>query len=544
MKAAAYTRFSTDKQSEGEAGTIAQQLGIIREFAKRLGCKVEATYTDEGISGAAVGNRPGLQAALAAAEAGAFQVLIVADLSRLSRSQADLPRIIERLSFRGVRVIGAQDGFDSSREDSELAAGLHGIIGQQFRRMIANRTRSALKLKAEQNAHAGGKPYGYRTVNGEHGRALLVDSEEAEIVREVFGRYAAGEGARDIARDLNARAIPSPGATWKRTARRADGRWLNSGVRSILTNPIYRGEWTWNKSLWRKDPDTGRRIRIERPQHEWIIRQAPELRIVSEELWTAVQERFHARVRTFANAPGVSRRGGQPRYLLSGLLECGVCGCKLIVSGARYGRYVCSSHRNGGEHACANALSVSKRGADAAILEELKAKLLAPDAIKVYAAEYSRACRELAQAPRAEATSPPAKVARIEREIAELERLVREGILSPAVAGAALERARGERARLLEAEEQSQARGVERVVRVFPRAADELRRQVDALGESLEDPEILASTRPLVHRFCGGRVPVRPDESGKVLIAEVTWSAAPLLMAAGAGVWNGSGGRI
>lgn len=51
--------------------------------------------------------------------------------SRLPRSQADLPRIIERLAFRGVCVLGAQDGFDSSREDSDLSAGLHGIIGQQ-----------------------------------------------------------------------------------------------------------------------------------------------------------------------------------------------------------------------------------------------------------------------------------------------------------------------------------------------------------------------------------------------------------------------------
>ena len=547
MKAAIYSRFSTDKQSEGAGGTIAQQIAIATACAKTHGCKVTAKYCDEGISGAALGNRPALKDALAAAEAGEFEVLIVADLSRLSRSQADLPRVIERLAFRGVRVLGAQDGFDSSREDSDLSAGLHGIIGQQFRRMIAARVRSALKMKAEAGHRAGGKPYGYRCEDGIGGRRLVIDPDQAPIVKEIFERYAAGAGSREIAIDLNTRRIPSPGALWARTTRRKDGRWLNSSVYAMLANDIYRGEFIWNRSKWTKDPDSGIRRRKERPRSEWIVQAAPELRLVSDELWNAVQARIHARVETFAvGRTSGSRRGGVPRHLLSGLLECEECGSKLIISGARNAVYVCSSQRNGGQHACSNALSAKKALAEDLILTNLKEQLLQPAAVKFYVSEYAKACREIDQANAPAAPKQSTKAARLDQQIAELEQMLREGRLSPAVAGAALEQARSEREALLAATSKADERGQARVIRVFPKAAATLRAQVDTLCEALTDPEIVQRARPLVHRFCGGRVPVRPDKTGAYLVAEVTWNPAPLLLAAGAGagVWNGSGGRI
>ena len=79
-----------------------------------------------------------------------------------------------------------------------------------------------------------------------------MDKGEAYIVREIFGRFADGASCRTIAADLNARRIPSPGATWNRTERRAAG-WMGSGIRVILRNERYRGTVHWNASEWRKD---------------------------------------------------------------------------------------------------------------------------------------------------------------------------------------------------------------------------------------------------------------------------------------------------
>src|SRR5579864_634225 len=137
MRAAIYSRFSTDRQSES---SIADQNRVCATWCERNAAALIARFEDQGISGAAIGNRPGLRAALAAE----VDVLVVMDLTRLSRSQADLPKLIDRLVHRGVRVIGVQDGYDSARKGHKLQAGLTGIIGEAFREMVSERTYSAL----------------------------------------------------------------------------------------------------------------------------------------------------------------------------------------------------------------------------------------------------------------------------------------------------------------------------------------------------------------------------------------------------------------
>jgi site-specific DNA recombinase len=545
MRAATYTRFSTDRQSEGDAGSIAQQITICRELAARHGFELVAGYRDEAISGAALGNRPGLRDAIAAAEAGEFDVLIVADLSRLSRSQADLPRIIERLAFRGVRVLGVQDGFDSSREDADLSAGLHGIMGQAFRKMIASRTRSALKMRAERGSHAGGKPFGYRCIENAKGKALAIDETQAVIVREIFERYSTGTSTRSMAADFNARGISAPGAAWNRESRRKDGRWLASALYAIVQNEIYRGEVIWNRSRWTKDPDSGVRRRDERPRSEWIVRQDESLRIVSDALWNAAQARLRSRLESFVGASAsVSRRGGQPRYLLSGLLQCEECGSKLIISG---GSYTCSSNRNGGTHACSNRLSVSKALTERLFLDRLRGELCSPAAVKHFSTEYTRRCNEQHTSAREQLRKTPAKVTKLDAEIVELEEMIRSGRLSPAIAGAALAKARADRAALSGAKDNADAQAQSKVVRLMPRAAEALSKKLDDLAGSLSDPAIVQRARPLIHAYFGGTVKVRPADSGEHLVAVLELCALPLLKAAGAEIndlQNGSGGRI
>lgn len=216
---------------------------------------------DEGISGAALGNRPELAKALAALEAN--DVLLVADLTRLSRSQ-ELAPLLERLRFRGARVIGVLDGFDSASPQARMQAGLSGLMSDEFGASIRARTHSALEMRAKLNQPTGGRAYGYSS-SGE------VIETEAAVVREIFARAAAGEGMKGIVTDLNARGIPSPGASWKRKQRRTDGFWTVAVLHPILRNERYIGRRVWNRSQCVKNPDSGKRTRRERPATEWVI---------------------------------------------------------------------------------------------------------------------------------------------------------------------------------------------------------------------------------------------------------------------------------
>lgn len=509
MKAILYARYSTEHQTES---TIADQLRRCREYAKTRGWKIGAEYTDEGISGAAIGNRPGVQKALAELEAG--DVLLVVDTTRLSRSQ-DLAPLLTRLRHRGVRVIGVLDGFDSESRTARMQAGLSGIMSEEFRAQIASRTHSALDMRARQGKATGGKCYGYS-------KAGEIIESEAAIVREVFERAARGETQKSIARGLNARGIAAPGASWERKARRSDGIWLVSAINSMLGNERYIGRVIWNRSIWKRDPDTGRRQRVERPESEWIETEGPT--IVSREVWDQVRARANPR-----KLHG-GKSGGGPRYLLSGILVCGECGAKLIATGMRGSHYYCGTHRHGGDTACSMAIGARRDLAESGVLEPIRENLLSNQAIELAVELMAQWRRD----ERAEAVRP-AELEEIDRRIERLEAQVAQGTLerqdiAPSIA-ALLERRRSLLAgSWRKATSQSRVNTLE--------AADRYRAAAERLRATLEGP--VSDARVALHEITGDLV-CRPE--GEELTTQLSLSTAPLFRAAGI-AQNGSGGAL
>lgn len=211
-----------------------------------------------------------------------FDVIVVTDLTRLSRSQGDLSKMIDRLTAEAIRVVGVQDGYDSARRGHKLQAGLSGIIRKRGLRWDGC-LRSAFKCSIGAILHHLAE---CRSRRGVHG---------ARNLRQV----ADGMSPRSIAAELNARHIPSPGASWKRRQRRADG-WMGSGIRVIVQSERYSGVIHWNTSERRKDPDTGKRRRIMRPRSEWVSHIDESLRIVPDDLWE--------RACAAASAPGARLR--------------------------------------------------------------------------------------------------------------------------------------------------------------------------------------------------------------------------------------------
>jgi DNA invertase Pin-like site-specific DNA recombinase len=477
-----YARYSTDRQTEA---SIEDQLRVCREYAEARAWVVAGEHVDRGISGAALGNRPGVQEALAALRAG--DVLLVNDLSRLSRSQ-DLAPLLARLRHRGTRVLGVQDGFDTEARSARMQAGLSGIMSEEFRAMVSDRTRSALEQRARSGQATGGKPF-----------------ENVELVREIFDRFAGGESLLAIARDLNARGIPSPGASWKERSR-PRGKWMVSALHSMLKNERYVGRVIWNRSQWVKDPDTGKRRRRENPREEWIVRECEP--IVDQATWDRAQARFRHR----------TGRGGVPSYLLSGLLVCGVCGGKLIVAGGSGRRYVCGTRHHGGDAACNNASGIPRRIAEAYVLDGVERVLRSPEAQALALTEMRRIRAE------AERAQPIEQ----DRELAELERMVREGILSPEIAAPSLDAARRRAA----------ARRAAPAGDMPWPTAERWRQAVDSFCEVLRGEEV-AAARELLRDEIGE---VRCVPEGDAVVAEI--GAQRVAMRTGNGIWVGSGGPL
>jgi hypothetical protein len=111
-----------------------------------------------------------------------------------------------------------------------------------------------------------------------------IDTEQSEVVRQIFEWFAQGFSPKWIAGELNRLKVASPGGTLKRKVRRRDGVWLASAIAGdprrgtgILNNELYQGVYIWNRSRWVRDRETRRRVSRQRPQSERVVQNLPEL---------------------------------------------------------------------------------------------------------------------------------------------------------------------------------------------------------------------------------------------------------------------------
>ena len=374
MRAAIYARYSSDLQS---AASIDDQVRLCRERATSLGHDVVEVFSDYAISASNLRTRPGMLALMQAARSGQFTVVIAEALDRISRDQEDVAAIYKRLNHADVKLLTLTEG-----EINELHVGLKGTMNALFLKDLAEKTRRGQRGRVEAGRIPGGNSYGYRMIRriGEDGSLIRGEREihpdEAAIVRQIFDAYVSGLTPRAIAADLNRRGVPGPrGGLWN--ASTINGSRLRQN--GILNNALYLGRITYNRQRFVKDPDTGKRISRPNPEHLWISKDVPELRIIDEATWDAAQT-LRAR---FASRAGNKRQ--TKKRLFSGLVRCAGCGGAMTIINRE--RYSCSARRERGTCSC--PVSISAAELEARILTALQEILLGrDDLIAEFAASF------------------------------------------------------------------------------------------------------------------------------------------------------------
>src|SRR5437016_2904149 len=273
MRAAIYARYSSDNQ---RPESIDDQVRACRELAGSRGCSVDPAhvYTDEAKSGA-LRNRPGLEARCAAAGEGQFEVVLVDDLSRLSRDNHYLLTLYAELRFYGVRIISRADYLDSDDRHSKLGFQMRGIVNELYLDDLREKTLRGQKGQKARGFTVGEGTYGYRSVPvGEmrfdrrgrprpEGYRMVIEPSEAAVVRRIFEDFSAGRAVTAIVKTLNAEGV--------RGRRRVSNGWSPATVSRILKNEKYVGQWTWNRTEARRDPRTGRLRKFPKPEPEWHV---------------------------------------------------------------------------------------------------------------------------------------------------------------------------------------------------------------------------------------------------------------------------------
>jgi hypothetical protein len=281
----------------------------------------------------------------------------------------------------GVRVFFYLEDRERTLDNAldKMMLSLTNFAAEMEREKARQRTYDAMLRKAKAHHVAGGKVYGYDTKDvfsplpGPDGASKrlhvvrVINGGQAKVVRRIFQLYAGGLGIVRIAKLFNEEGIPSP---------RGDG-WAPTAIREMLYRELYRGQIVWNKT--QRVDRAGTKKKRARDEREWVRLEAPELRIVADELWQRVYARLETNQRAYARrAQGQLRGRPAPTdfdspYLLGGFLKCAVCGGSLIPTsrsgrGGRKTYYRCSMNWKRGTSMCDNAASVPTGVLDSAIL--------------------------------------------------------------------------------------------------------------------------------------------------------------------------------
>jgi site-specific DNA recombinase len=391
-RAVTYARVSGDDRVR-DGRNLAGQLDICREHALQKGYEIiaELSEDDRGASGASF-ELPALNQALEMAKNREFDILVVREIDRFARSLAK--QLIIEQEFRRHRVqIEYVLGEYPDTPEGSLNKNIKAVIAEYERlkineRMVRGRRQ---KVKAGNVVVHGKPPFGYRLEEVDGKSMLVVNEDEARIVRLIYQLYVYGEGkkgpmsTRKIARRLTEMGVPIPV-----TSLRNSKKWSRTTVGRIVASKTYIGVWHYGKNggldgQW-----------VVNPEEHWIPVEIPA--IVDMDIWDTAQDR---RTHNLENA----KRNVKYEYLMGRRLECGVCGCKISACGSFDGYrnrlyYRCHAARGYAdyERKCSNARYFKAEDVDYTIWEWLKKFIRNPQAIDAGIQEYEEN-RDREQAP-------------------------------------------------------------------------------------------------------------------------------------------------
>ena len=300
-----YARYSSDSQTEQ---SIEGQLRVCQDYAKNNDILIVDTYIDRAMTGTN-DMRPDFQRMIKDSNKRQWDYVLVYKLDRFSRNKYETTIHKHTLSNNGVKVISAMENIPDSPEGIILESLLEGM-NQYYSAELSQKVLRGLNESYRKGNYTGGMQiFGYKVVDKKN----VIDPFEAEIVQEIFRRFAKGETGKSIADNLIARGI-----------RTKSGHYVDDKrIYKIIQNTKYIGK----------------------VQHGDTVYTNIYPAIIDEVTWQTVQSIRNAN----KHSPGSKKERFD--YLLSGKLICGDCKQFMVgvTSTNRWGTvykyYTCLSKR-------------------------------------------------------------------------------------------------------------------------------------------------------------------------------------------------------
>lgn len=298
------SRADMEAEKLGEGETLARHKKILTELAARKGLYIGEIY-QEIISGAErIEDRPEIKRLIEDCYAGKWAGILVVEVSRLSRgNQGDAQVILDCLKYanknNGVLVITPTKVYDvAHNHDDEEYMEFELFMSRREYKMIKRRMdRGREQAVVEGNYMGSYRPYGYDILKTKTARTLVPNEYEAPIVKQIF-EWTVKENMspRKIAERLDAMGVPTYSG---------DPEWSAATIKTILTNPTYKGKVRWNDRMQVKTMVNGDLV-ASRPRSNHTDRymeydgKHKQHALVDDETFKEASSRFHSD-RTKAN---------------------------------------------------------------------------------------------------------------------------------------------------------------------------------------------------------------------------------------------------
>ena len=294
---AIYIRLSKeDKMCKTESNSITMQRILLQRYVeKHFSDYTLLEFCDDGYTGTNF-ERPGMQAMLEMVKNSEIDCIIVKDFSRFARDYIELGSYLEQIfPFMGVRFISVNDDYDSQNYRGSLAdidVNFKNLLYDLYSKDLSQKVRSSLAVRKEKGEYvSGSSPFGYEK-DPQDRHKLLIEEDEAEIVKNIFLLTLEGNTCGEIARLFNKAGVKTPiefkiekGKT-RRVPKSGRFLWNSSTICSILRNEVYIGNIVQRK--YTKE-FVGGKNRLNPPE-DWLISYHHHEPIIEKEVFDKVQE--------------------------------------------------------------------------------------------------------------------------------------------------------------------------------------------------------------------------------------------------------------
>ncbi len=307
----AYCRVSTDSREQHNSFSV--QTEYYQNFIEdQEDWEFAGIYADEARSGTKLQKRDDFLRMMKDCEDGKIDMVITKSVTRFARNTVDSIQAIRRLKELGIGVYFEKEHINSLSEKSEQMLTILSSLAQGEAESISTNNKWAVLKRFQDGTFTISCPaYGYtRDDNGE----LIIQEEEAMVVRRIFRDYLHGKGTYLIAKELTDESYPTI---------RSGEKWSDGVVRELLLNPVYYGNLLLQKTYTTEVLPFKRKYnRGQVPQYFIEHNHEP---LITPEQAEAVREIMEYR----SKQHGVDSEKCQNRYDFSSKILCGECGSTL-----------------------------------------------------------------------------------------------------------------------------------------------------------------------------------------------------------------------